>query len=270
MEPVRRVSDDLHSLASYLDVPMLGLVPVNAYLLMAREPMLVDTGMAADSPQFLDSVRSAIDPQDLRWIWLTHPDADHTGSLHALLAEAPRARVITTFLGFGIMGLTRPLPLDRVYFLNPGETIDLGDRRVTALTLPTFDNPSTTGCYDPKSGALFSADSFGAVLSSKAEEAAAVPAAERRHGQLLWETIDHPWVRKIDRRRLAEDLDGIRRLDPRFILSGHLPAACGLTREFLETLAEAPDAAPYVGPNQAALESMLAQAGDQRVEESAP
>ena len=259
MEAAYKVAEDVYALPSYLDVPMLGLVPVNAFLLMAREPVLVDTGMAADSLQFLESLRNVIDPKDLKWIWLTHPDADHTGSLHALLEEAPHVKVITTFLGYGIMGLSKPLPLDRVYFLNPGQELSVGDRTLTAVIPPTFDSPATTGCYDSRSGAFFSADYFGAVLTAPAQEAGAIPKTDLHAGQLLWEAIDHPWVRKVDRLKLAEDLDAIRRMDPRLILSGHLPPASGMTSTFLDTLAQSPDAAPYIGPDQAALEKLLAQ-----------
>ena len=43
------------------------------------------------------------------------------------------------------------------------------------------------------------------------------------------------------------------------VLSSHLPAAPGaMTERLLASLAEAPDAPPFVGPDQAALEQMLA------------
>ncbi|MCG7755016.1 MBL fold metallo-hydrolase, partial [Flavihumibacter cheonanensis] len=91
---------------------------------------------------------SVIDPEDLRWIWLTHTDFDHIGALHQLLEENPRIRVITTFLGVGIMSLTAPLPMERVFLVNPGQDITVGDRTLTAVKPPVFDNPSTTGFYD--------------------------------------------------------------------------------------------------------------------------
>ena len=238
---------------------MLGLVPINAFLLKSRQPVLVDTGMAADSAAFLESLRNVIDPKDLKWIWLTHPDPDHICSLHELLNEAPQAKVITTFLGFGIMGLINPLPMDRAYFLNPGQHIDLGDRTLTAVAPPTFDSPCTTGCFDSRSSAFFCADYFGAVLPAQAQEAAAIPAEDLRQGQLLWESIDHPWIHKVDRNKFAGDLEAIRRMDPRHILSGHLPSASGMTASLLATMALTPDAAPYVGPDQAVLEQILAQ-----------
>jgi L-ascorbate metabolism protein UlaG (beta-lactamase superfamily) len=101
--------------------------------------MLVDTGTVVESPDFMATLRSIIDPADLRWIWLTHTDADHIGSLHQLLEENPKLRVITTFLGVGIMSLFAPLPMDRVNFVNPGDRITVGDR-----TLGSGHRRSTT------------------------------------------------------------------------------------------------------------------------------
>ena len=80
--------------------------------------------------------------------------------------------MITTFLGVGIMGLSStPLPMDRVHLVNPGQTITVGDRTLTAVKPPAFDNPITTGFYDDRTGALFSADCFGALLAAVPERA---------------------------------------------------------------------------------------------------
>jgi hypothetical protein len=46
--------------------------------------------------------------------------------------------------------------------------------------------------------------------------------------------------------------------DPSIILSTHLPPAIGQTSKFLDMLAAAPHADPFVGPDQHALEEMLA------------
>jgi hypothetical protein len=49
-------------------------------------------------------------------------------------------------------------------------------------------------------------------------------------------------------------------MDPKLILSSHLPAAPGrMTDRGLASLPPACAARPFVGPNQAALEQMLAQ-----------
>jgi len=255
-----RVAPDIEVLTSNFPIPGYGLVPVNAFVIKGSEPILVETGMVIESADFMRALRSVIDPADLKWIWLSHTDFDHIGSLHQLLKENPKLKVITTFLGMGIMGLSAPLPMDRVHFLNPGEKITLGNRTLTAIKPPVFDNPCTTGFYDGASGVFFSSDCFGALLQTVPQSAADISEKDLRDGQVLWATIDSPWLHKVDTKAFAGELDGIRKLAPRLILSNHLPPAPGhLMERFLGSLTAAPGAHPFVGPNQAAFEQMLKQ-----------
>ncbi|HVH26776.1 MAG TPA: MBL fold metallo-hydrolase [Vicinamibacterales bacterium] len=251
---------DIDVITSSFPIPGYGLVPINAFVLKGSEPMLVETGAAIERADFMEALRSAIDPADLRWIWLSHTDFDHIGSLHQLLEENPRLRVITTFLGMGIMGLTAPLPLDRVHFVNPGETITIGDRTLTAIKPPVFDNPCTTAFHDSRSGAFFSSDCFGALLQTVPQNAAELSERDLFEGQVLWATIDSPWLAKVDKERFLGELDVIRRIAPTMIFSNHLPPAPGhMMNRLLTSLAAAPGAHPFVGPNQAAFEDMLKQ-----------
>lgn len=250
---------EIEVLPSYTPVPGYGILPVNAFVLKAKEPVLVDAGVIAERDDFISALRAIIDPQELRWLWLTHTDPDHTGGIQRLLEEAPRLRVITTFIGAGKMGLFSPLPMERVHFLNPGQSIEVGDRTLTAIKPPCFDAPETTGFFDSKSRALFSSDCFGAVLSAPAQDARDIPPKELTEFQMLWATVDAPWLHSVDRTLFAKALDAVRRLSPAVILSSHLPVASGMTEQFLKTLASAVEQAPFVGPDQAALRQNLAQ-----------
>ena len=82
---------------------------------------------------------------------------DHLGNIEAVLTEAPNARVVTSYIGMAKMGL-HGLPLDRVYLLNAGQSLNVGDRELLAVKPPTFDAPETTGLFDPTSQSLISAD----------------------------------------------------------------------------------------------------------------
>jgi hypothetical protein len=245
-----RVGPDVTVLNDQLEVPGIGFLPVNAFVIHAAEPVVIDTGLSLTDRNFLDSLGSVIDPADVRWIWLTHPDRDHTGGLFDLLEAATQARLITTYLGVGIMSTDHPVPIDRVYLLNPGQSLDVGDRTLHAFRPPLFDNPSTVGLYDDKSRTCFSSDCFGAPLPT-AELAGCldigdIPADALRAGQLLWAAVDSPWVHSTDADRYRATIEPLRAMDPTAILSTHLPPAIGRTADL------------FVGPDQQALEQMLA------------
>jgi len=252
----RPAAADTISLVSYFPIPFYGLLPVNAFLLRAAQPVLVDTGLAALKDPFLTHLRSLIDLKDLRWLWLTHTDADHMGNLLPVLAEAPNARIVTTFLGMGKMALHQ-LPLDRVYLLNPGQTLDVGDRELLCVKPPSFDAPETTALFDTKTRTFFSADCFGALMKEPAETATDVAPDDLRKGLITWTTIDAPWLEIADRSQWNLSLHRVRSLEPGVILSSHLPPAAGITETLLKHLASAFAATPFTGPDQAALESSM-------------
>jgi flavorubredoxin len=253
------VTDTLSALPSYVPIPGLGLLPVNAYVLKSAAPVLIDAGLHSDCEEFVEALGEVMEPRDLRWIWLTHVDQDHVGSLRRLLDEAPRAKVATNFLGVGKLGLVAPIPPERLYLLNPGQSIDAGDRRLTAVTPPVYDAPETMGVYDEKTGMFFSSDCFGALLETPADDAEAIAPEALRAGQSLWTTIDAPWLKNTSESWLAGTANELRRMAPRAILSGHLPPAFGMVERFLETLAAARRAPAFTGPDQAAFEAMLAR-----------
>jgi hypothetical protein len=255
------VAPGIDTISTSVDIPTLGSLAINAFVLHGDEPVLVDTGSIADSPSFMSTLESIIDPRDLRWIWLTHTDFDHIGSLAPLLDINPDVRVITSFVGVGIMGLTTtPLPMDRVYLINPGQSITVGDRTLTAVRPPVFDNPITTGFVDTSTRTLFTSDCFGALLSGVPDSAADVAADELRDGQVRWATIDSAWVHDVDHNTFTANLDHFRAIEPDLVLSSHLPPAPGAMHNTLvDALALAPGADRYVGPDQVMLDAMLAQ-----------
>jgi hypothetical protein len=250
------------SLCDPLEVPGIGHLPVTAFVLHAAEPVVVDTGLSLADRRFVEDLGAVVEPADVRWIWLTHPDRDHTGGLFDLLVAAPRARVVTTYLGLGILSTERSLPLDRVHLLNPGQELDVGDRKLRAFRPPLFDSPATTGFQESATGVVFSSDCFGAPLPSAdlagCRDVRAVPAEDLRAAQLLWATVDSPWVHVVDPQAYERSFEPLRAMAPSALQSTHLPPAVGCLDDFLATLGQAPDADPFLGPDQRALEEMLA------------
>ncbi|MGK5113453.1 MULTISPECIES: MBL fold metallo-hydrolase [unclassified Geodermatophilus] len=250
MDSPYRASADVHVLPANLELPGMGVLPVNAYLITAEEPVLVDTGLGVDEDDFVDALSSLIAPERLRWIWLTHDDADHTGSLRRVMELAPQARLVTH--GFSALRMSTwwPLPMDRVHAIRPGDEIHVGDRTLTAVAPPLFDNPTSTGLLDRSTGALFSVDAFGAILPEPTQSAADVPPEALAGGMLGWATSDSPWVHLTEPAEFGQVLDRVRRIRPTRIFSSHLPAAEGTALEdFLAVLQQVPSAEPFVPPS---------------------
>lgn len=259
MTSVYNAAPDVDVISSTATIPGLGHLAVNAFVLHGTEPMLVETGSVVDAADFMPALESVIDPLDLRWIWLSHTDFDHIGSLHTLLDLNPQLRVITTFMATGIMSQSgKPLPMDRIHLANPGDRVRVGNRTLAAYKPPVYDNSVTTAFHDETTGILFTADCFGALLGDVPESATAISSAELREGQTTWVSIDSPWIHRLDRAGFARDLARLRDLDPSLVLSGHLPPAPpAVLDQMLATLESAVDATPFVGPDQRALEQML-------------
>jgi len=224
----RAVTTAWSVLPSLLPVPGMGALPVNAFLLKGAEPMLVDTGLAALSDAFLGQLEAQVDLEDLRWIWLSHTDADHIGNLDRILAAAPNAQVVTNFLGAGKMGMLGTGSPDRFRILEPGEVLEVGGRKLHQIRPPYYDAPETMGFFDATERVFFAADAFGALLPGMAGGIDEVPADSLQEGLVAWSTIDAPWLAQMDRYALASVFQSLEALAPDHVLSGHLPVAKGL------------------------------------------
>lgn len=244
---------DVHAVRDRLDIPELGFLPVNAFVIRAEEPVLVDTGLPGSRATFLDAVRSVVDLRELSWIWLTHPDRDHLGALDEILELAPRARLVCTAATAGYLALQQPVPDERIHLIEPGDALPIGGgRRLQAIRPPLYDSPMTVGFLDSGNGACLSADCFGAVLptaeSADAPDIGQLDAEEVLAGQTFWAGVDSPWIHLADPELFARSYEGISRFQPSLMLSAHLPPAEGRFGHFRGLLAELPGSAPVPAP----------------------
>ena len=243
-------SSDVHVFPANLSIPGVGVLPINAFLLMAEEPVLVDTGIGFDSPEFLDAVSSIVPLDEIKWVWLTHDDADHTGSIQRVMELAPNARLVTHAMSALRMSSWWDVPLHRVHAIRFGDELHVGDRTLTAVAPPLFDNPMSTGLLDQSTGALFTVDAFGALLPEATQSASDVPPEALAGGMVGWATSDSPWVHITDRAKFGEVLERVRAIAPSRIFSSHLPAADGSSMdEFIKILEMVPDAEAFAPPN---------------------
>jgi len=258
----RSLTDSWSVLPSFLPLPGMGSLAINAFLLKGNEPLLVDTGLAALGDDFLACLAREIDLEDLRWIFLSHTDADHIGNLQRVMAHAPEARLVTTFLGLGKMNLLGCAPApERVLLLEPGVALEVGGRRLLPLRPPYYDAPETLGFFDAQERVFFAADSFGALLPEPAAALEAVNHDDLRDGLLTWAAIDAPWLASADKAALGRTLAAIDRLDAETLLSAHLPPGCGGVERLLSLVHGAWSTGPSHPVDPFAAEVLLGSIG---------
>ena len=232
-----------------MEVPGIGFLPINAFVLHAQEPVVVDTGLSLDDRDFMAALR--------------HRHRPRRGALDLVDPPRPRphGRAVQAARG-GAAGAagdhlrrrrascrrSEPLPLDRLYLLNPGQSLDVGDRTLHAFRPPLFDSPATVGFYDDRSRTCFSSDCYGAPLPT-AELAGGpdvrdVPADQLRAAQLLWAAVDSPWVHTVDQAAYMKTVRTISDIDCATVLSTHLPPAIDLGTQLEAMLAAAPRPTP--------------------------
>ncbi len=221
MAPAQLLGSMWSALPSWMPIPGLGMLANNAFVHAGREPMLVDTGAGLFGDAFIQTLGSVVDPADLRWIWLSHADPDHTGNLARILELAPQARVLVGLLGQAKLQLSG-MDVSRCQVLMPGDEIIIGGRRLRAVRPPCYDAPETLGFHD-ETGVLYAVDTFGAVLPEAAASLEDIDESTLRDGLVTWGAIDAPWQADLEPTLRARRFGAVERLAPERVLTAHLP-----------------------------------------------
>ena len=232
---------------------------VNSMVITAAEPVLVDTGCAVNRERWLDQAFSIVEPADVRWVFLSHADRDHIGNVEAVLAACPHATLVTTHWGVIYMLADGVPALDRMRWVNDGESFDAGDRALHAVTPPLWDGASTRGLYDPTTGVYWAADSFGSYLTHPVTNAAQLDRSFWAES-LLHEGGSNPgWHFLVDPDKFDAHVQHSAGLQPSVVASAHGPVLSGpyveegyrLVRQLVRT-------GPVAQPGQPALDAMVA------------
>jgi flavorubredoxin len=234
-------------------------LPVNSMVMLGKEPIVVDTGAPIHTESWFRQVFSLVDPEDIRWIYLSHDDGDHTGSLHRLLELAPNATLVVNFFITERLALEQALPLDRMIWLGPDDHLDAGDRRLHLMVPPIFDGPTTRALYDESTSVLWAVDSFAALAPGAVFDVADVPRDLYDETFAQLNSLISPWHQWLDPVKYARHVNRVEGLRPHAVASAHGPVLKGtaITDAFARVRAMAGQ--PIVQPpGQALLDELVA------------
>jgi flavorubredoxin len=198
-------------------------VPVNAMLIRGAEPVIIDTGAPIHRELWLEKVFSLVDPEDVRWIFLSHDDGDHTGGVLDALERCPNATLVGNFFLVERLGLEIDLPLHRIRSVDHGESFDAGDRTLHLFRPPVFDGPTTRGLYDPTTATMWIVDSFASMVTGEdgLHDVDAVPAEVYDETFRLFNSLISPWHQWLDPAVYRRHVDEVEAMGVLTVASAH-------------------------------------------------
>lgn len=132
----------------------------NSYLVNDEKIAVIDTVKEKFSGAYIEHIKGLIDPTKIDYIIMQHNEPDHSGSLAALLDEAPQAKIICAKPAVKYVQniLNREVEIQPV---SNKEEISLGSMTLQFYSSPYCHWPDTMMTYLVESKILFSCDIFG-------------------------------------------------------------------------------------------------------------
>jgi flavorubredoxin len=256
-----KVADDtfvIHQVQPALGQPLS--VYINSMVILGQEPVILDTGTPANREQWLKDVFALVEPEDVRWIYLSHDDVDHTGNLDQALTACTNAKLVCNWAMVERHTNCFDFPIDRCRWTHDGDSFDVGDRTLHTLRPPVFDSPTTRGIYDSKTGVYWAVDTFATPLPDPNMGIADLDQGFWTEAQWLFAYgAVSPWLTMVDPTKFNKTVDKIASLDITTIAACHTPVIEGafIPRAF-DTVRQFPTLDPPPLPDQAVLEQIVA------------
>ncbi|MBP7050856.1 MAG: FprA family A-type flavoprotein [Phycisphaerae bacterium] len=205
----RRLFDEL--------IPLPEGTTYNAYLIEGSEKTaLLDTVDPTKTEVLLGSL-AASGVEKIDYVVSHHAEQDHSGSIPAVLARYPQAKVVTNAKCQAMLIDLLHIEPERFLMIQDGQTLSLGDKTLQFLDVPWVHWPETMATYLVQDKVLFPCDFFGSHLATSSlyadDEPLAFESAKRYYAEIMM-----PF-----RSVIKKNLEKVGRLDVEIIAPSHGP-----------------------------------------------
>jgi len=132
----------------------------NAYLILGKKNVLIDTVWGPFQEQLLANLRELIDPAKIDIVVANHAETDHSGALPLIMRQTPDAQVVVSKRGLESI----PGHYHKAWNFKPvqtGDKIDLGGPELIFVEAPMLHWPDSMFTYLTGRNILFPNDAFG-------------------------------------------------------------------------------------------------------------
>ena len=135
-------------------------ISYNSYLIKDEMNVLIDLCKELFQDEYLNNLKSLIDPSKIDYLVVNHMEPDHSGAMQAFRKIAPQAKILATKKAVQMLADFCGVS-DNIQPVNDGEKISLGEKELLFITAPMVHWPETMMTYETASQILFSCDAFG-------------------------------------------------------------------------------------------------------------
>jgi flavorubredoxin len=177
----RKIFDEL--------VPLPEGTSYNAYLVKGSDKTaLIDTVHPSMTESLLQALKS-LGIERLDYIVSNHAEPDHAGSIPAVLAAHPEAKVLANVKCRSLLKSSLKLPEEVFNLIQDEQVLSLGDKSLRFLWVPWVHWPDTTITYIVEDHIMFSCDFLGAHLATSelyaTDEARVARAARMYYAEIM-------------------------------------------------------------------------------------
>ncbi len=143
----------------------------NSYVIMDDKIAVMDTVDQNFGKQWLDNLSAALDGRKPDYLIVQHMEPDHSANIAVFMDTYPEATVVSSAKAFVMMQNFFGTDFaQRRIVVGEGDTLSLGQHKLTFVTAPMVHWPEVIVTYDSFDKVLFSADGFGKFGALDAEE----------------------------------------------------------------------------------------------------
>lgn len=187
-----------------------------------QKTLMIDTG----HPMHADRIEAALDGflggRPLDYLFITHAEMPHCGLLPKWMKKYPDLRVVGDVRDYG---LYYPEFADRLVELAPGQSVDLGNRRIVLVPGVWADLTDTLWAFDTGDRILFVADGFSITHHHKPGRCGLTTAEQPKPDVIMLRLLNElalQWVRYTAAERTYGALDTLLAgLNPAYIAPAH-------------------------------------------------
>ncbi|MFC2042014.1 FprA family A-type flavoprotein [Chloroflexota bacterium] len=161
----------------------------NSYLIQGSEKTALIDAVDPTMEHVLMARLDDLAVKQIDYLVANHAEQDHSGSIPAVLAKYPMAKVICTPKCKGLLMDLLHIPEDRITTVDDKETLSLGDRTLEFIHAAWVHWPETMLTYLREAKILFPCDLFGSHLATSdlyvTDEGRVFEAAKRYYAEIM-------------------------------------------------------------------------------------